>query len=1615
MFNIQFLNIYSIIILEMCDNKCDITPIKNNNISSKMLRAKMIMNRKSISYNNSYTSTIIDIIKRNIFNECKKLLLEIGLTTYRKIMNSLMGSCNNKLIEDLPATLESILSSLTFSELKILGLYDPTDEELLIEELLYNNQFLNNYERMYYCIMITVGDTKKLHIKNYKNESFIPTKIYLFNLEHSSNTGFMLSLSNKLYTYKDTNFIFMIGTPGTSGSYMVFIPSKYNNTHSVYFFDKNNNTSSSYITFSEYINKIYLNLSDSNSSSYNTSTNTIYTLGKSSKLHRTQDYSYLHYMFSNLDFYNNAPANEDWNYLDRRIYGLNLGIYHINTSKYITILNKNKESSIKIYGDISSNDTLYNLTKDGELNGTYTFYTGNIYINVIAPFGQCSIYLKDEGYCNLYDSLIFDETNILDIDETNIYEEISLNNINCLHPQSKIFFHDISNNIVSKDGDFISADISSNPFVTLNNNIQDEDIEYVTADDTSIDISYTVTVNDDTGSNLYYLDNVKTPTLNVTVGTKYIFKQEDSTNSGHPLLIYEDIDKTTEYTADVVVNGTPGTSGAYTEITISSSTPATLYYQCSNHNYMGGVINIQVNYNDSNTLKSHLISYGLYKGQYIIKNIPSNRYIAFINKNKEDCFIYYGNSQNIKTRVGPDNNIYNFYTNYVVIEVYGNFGYMSLYEFYNGYCGGKNLLIYDDTICADISNEFQDWYNYINNDSLFDSNCSNSIIEDFDVSFLSISKLNSYISVDVSINDTNSSIYFDNITDVNTKYSFNNGIYQLMDVSINTPIAIINKGKENLINYDGYYNYKTEGLGPDGNYYDFYYGNINIYVYGDFGIVSFFVGGTIGKYLNGKNKLIYDNSSINTGNAVAVYNSISTYPITETIIEEDSPLTFNIAISVNIRYINNSPIIDKIFFSGYDRNGSIDINSSFPTLTFKLGDIVVFNYHYDNSIIPFGIYINGKLLKSNITNNNNINNYNIEWIPIYVGNNFYYRLDTMSPYIIGSINILNNENADIIIPDITSFEIYNNSQTQISGDELTTDINNIKIYFDQDIFINENGGPYYLYIKDIVNDTIFKQVLNNDSTITVTNNIITYTPNFGNNERLDFDTSYNISIDEHFIRNIYYNGLNETIADSSLVCVFHTEDAHRPILTSIDPPTNTLLEKDNIITLTFSENIDISGQITDVTYTDSNGTAIQSTNVEINDNILLIYNTNVEYGQTYDVDIPSNYIVDLSNIIFEDSDNLLDSYQIEIIEDPRPQLYYSYPNHLQTDVYVNSSINLIFNENVYTDTSYNSATNYINIRDNSTNTIFDIIDVSDEYSQITGQGTNTIQIKPYIDLSNSINYTYEINSTTIKDISDNYYVGISYDDISFSVIDNTTTVIDNFLLDSSSSVNIVDVNGENKYTFNEDTIYSNSQYIFDTSGLYTFTNVSSEHPIAILNNEISNNILYYPVDNSNIVINVNDKTFNGIDGEDYFNFTDENGNAINLTVTSSSSIFRLMRGRSYKFVNNIATTDSSFILYYSDTSDTFIETDSSFVVKIPSDHDVSLGTIYYRYKDSSYDLSHNIDIYYKTINETNELGNGDYDFYYGNVDISINNPFGSVSVYCYNHGYMGGKYKLLYI
>ena len=43
----------------------------------------------------------------------------------------------------------------------------------------------------------------------------------------------------------------------------------------------------------------------------------------------------------------------------------------------------------------------------------------------------------------------------------------------------------------------------------------------------------------------------------------------------------------TQYSVGVTTNGTPGSSGAYTQIAVDSETPNILYYQCSSHGFMG--------------------------------------------------------------------------------------------------------------------------------------------------------------------------------------------------------------------------------------------------------------------------------------------------------------------------------------------------------------------------------------------------------------------------------------------------------------------------------------------------------------------------------------------------------------------------------------------------------------------------------------------------------------------------------------------------------------------------------------------------------------------------------------------------------------------------------------------------------------------------------------------------------------------------------------------------------------------------------------------------------------------------------------------------------------------
>ena len=94
-------------------------------------------------------------------------------------------------------------------------------------------------------------------------------------------------------------------------------------------------------------------------------------------------------------------------------------------------------------------------------------------------------------------------------------------------------------------------------------------------------------------------------TLTLYEGNTYRFDQNDSSNDGHPINIYEDKDKNTRYTSGVSYNidGSSVSQSSYVdtstfnagttryvEITVPDGAP-TLHYQCYNHALMGYTAN----------------------------------------------------------------------------------------------------------------------------------------------------------------------------------------------------------------------------------------------------------------------------------------------------------------------------------------------------------------------------------------------------------------------------------------------------------------------------------------------------------------------------------------------------------------------------------------------------------------------------------------------------------------------------------------------------------------------------------------------------------------------------------------------------------------------------------------------------------------------------------------------------------------------------------------------------------------------------------------------------------------------------------------------------------------
>jgi len=97
-------------------------------------------------------------------------------------------------------------------------------------------------------------------------------------------------------------------------------------------------------------------------------------------------------------------------------------------------------------------------------------------------------------------------------------------------------------------------------------------------------------------SSKFVVDGVSQASLQLLRGGTYKFDQSDSTNSGHPLRFSTTDNGShgggSEYTDGRVTNGTPGSAGAYTIITVPHNAANTLYYYCTAHSGMGGDMSV---------------------------------------------------------------------------------------------------------------------------------------------------------------------------------------------------------------------------------------------------------------------------------------------------------------------------------------------------------------------------------------------------------------------------------------------------------------------------------------------------------------------------------------------------------------------------------------------------------------------------------------------------------------------------------------------------------------------------------------------------------------------------------------------------------------------------------------------------------------------------------------------------------------------------------------------------------------------------------------------------------------------------------------------------------------
>ena len=256
--------------------------------------------------------------------------------------------------------------------------------------------------------------------------------------------------------------------------------------------------------------------------------------------------------------------------------------------------------------------------------------------------------------------------------------------------------------------------------------------------------------------------------------------------------------------------------------------------------------------------------------------------------------------------------------------------------------------------------------------------------------------------------------------------------------------------------------------------------------------------------------------------------------------------------------------------------------------------------------------------------------------------------------------------------------------------------------------------------------------------------------------------------------------------------------------------------------------------------------------------------------------------------------------------------------------------------------------------------------------------------------------------TGILDLSNNVSLGgksisIQYNLSTNQILDytgaNLVVFLDIQCLNNSSQLSILYSNNGNKYVFNNNSYYDDTIVYGLYDNEYIVTSVPENHPMAILNTDIS-----YSVDNTEpYIIKVSGGTGEPYSNGDYYIFTDASDNVIDI----KNGNFKFMRGRVYHFINvGISTTYNFTIITNSNATIQSISNGLELIIE---------RDMYSLFVDIKYQSSYDTTMEGSFQVLTNSINGIIYDYYYGNISLSVTNDFGVSSIYCYYHGYMGGE------